>query len=78
MKYTDKIYAPGTLPPIGEVPRKFHAWTIRSDRLGSPETAFRDEIVDTPELKDDEVLAAVVAAGVNYNGVWASSGSCRT
>lgn len=75
MNFTDKIYAPGTLPPIGEVPQKFHAWTIRSDRLGEPDSAFRDEIVDTPELKDDEVLAAVVAAGVNYNGIWAAKGS---
>jgi crotonyl-CoA carboxylase/reductase len=74
MNFISKIYSPGTLPPIGEVPHKFHAWTIRNDRLGSPEEAFKDEIVDTPELRDDEVLIAVISAGVNYNGIWAAKG----
>ena len=48
--YTDQIYEPGTLPPLGCIPRRMHAWTIRQDRLGDPLTAFRDEIVELPAL----------------------------
>ena len=32
------------------------------------------EVVDTPELDSHDVLIMVMAAGVNYNGVWASLG----
>lgn len=64
----------GELPPVGVVPEKMHAWTLRSDRLGDPMTAFRDEVVDIPELKKGEVLIANVAAGINFNGLWAAKG----
>ncbi|MCR5141231.1 MAG: crotonyl-CoA carboxylase/reductase [Ruminococcus sp.] len=72
---TDKIYDVGQLPEIGVVPRKMHAWTIRTDRLGNPLTAFRDEIVDLPELRSDEVLIANISVGINYNGIWAARGA---
>lgn len=72
---TDKIYDLGTLPEVGVVPRKMHAWTIRTERLGSINTAFQDEIVDTPLPGAGEVLVAVYAAGVNYNGIWAANGT---
>lgn len=55
------------------VPEKMHAWTIRSERLGSM-NAFRDEIVEVPQPADDEIIVRVMAAGVNYNGVWAALG----
>ena len=32
------------------------------------------EVVDTPTLGEDEALILVMAAGVNYNGVWAALG----
>lgn len=63
--YTDQIYEPGTLPPLGCIPRRMHAWTIRQDRLGDPLTAFRDEIVELPALKPHEVLVANVSVGIN-------------
>ena len=36
--------------------------------------AFKIEIVDTPKLDSHDVLVLVMAAGVNYNGVWAGLG----
>ena len=32
------------------------------------------EVVDTPKIDSQEVLIFVMAAGVNYNGVWAGLG----
>jgi crotonyl-CoA carboxylase/reductase len=32
------------------------------------------EVVPTPEIASDEVLVLVMAAGVNYNGIWAGLG----
>lgn len=64
----------GTLPPLGEVPRQMHAQVVRPDRYGDPAQAFEREMVDTPAIGPDEVLVAVMAAGVNYNNVWAARG----
>jgi crotonyl-CoA carboxylase/reductase len=64
----------GTLPPLGEVPATMHAQVIRPDRYGDPARAFQHEVVDTPQIGPDEVLIAVMAAGVNYNNVWAARG----
>ncbi len=50
------------------------AWVIRPDRLGDPKDAMQLEQIDVPELGPGEVLVRVMAAGVNYNGVWASLG----
>ena len=74
MERTDKIYPIGEIPPLGVVPEKMYAWTIRTERLGEPLTAFKEEIVEVPEVRDDDVLVCNMAAGVNYNGVWASRG----
>jgi crotonyl-CoA carboxylase/reductase len=64
----------GTLPPLGEVPARMHAQVVRPDRYGDPAEAFRPEIVPTPAVGPGEVLIAVMAAGVNYNNVWAARG----
>lgn len=64
----------GTLPPIGEVPELMYAQTLRQNRYNIPAKAFEIEQVKVPDLKDDEVLIAVMAAGLNYNSVWASTG----
>jgi len=50
------------------------AWVIRPDRLGDPKDAMQLEQIEVPELGPGEVLVKVMAAGVNYNGVWASLG----
>ncbi|TMR40639.1 crotonyl-CoA carboxylase/reductase [Actinomadura geliboluensis] len=64
----------GQLPEVGQVPSHMHAQVVRADRFGDPATAFRPEVVPTPEIGPDEVLVAVMAAGINYNNVWAARG----
>ena len=68
------LYELGEIPPMGHVPEKMYAWAIRKERHGEPDTAMQLEVVDTPILDSHEVLVFVMAAGVNYNGVWASLG----
>ncbi|MEC9344853.1 MAG: crotonyl-CoA carboxylase/reductase [Pseudomonadota bacterium] len=68
------LYEVGEIPPLGHVPPKMYAWAIRRERHGEPDTAMQVEVVDTPELDSHDVLILVMAAGVNYNGVWASLG----
>ncbi|MEM7423015.1 MAG: crotonyl-CoA carboxylase/reductase [Pseudomonadota bacterium] len=69
------LYAVGEIPPLGHVPAKMHAWCIRRERHGEPEDAMQLEVVDVPRLDSHEVLVLVMAAGVNYNGVWAGLGT---
>jgi crotonyl-CoA carboxylase/reductase len=64
----------GSLPPVGEVPARMHAQVVRPARYGEPASAFAPEVVDTPAIGPDEVLVAVMAAGINYNNVWAARG----
>ncbi len=68
------LYEMGEVPPLGHVPSQMYAWTIRKERHGEPNTAMQLEVVDTPKLDSHEVLVYVMAAGINYNGVWASLG----
>ncbi len=69
-----ELYEIGEMPPLGYVPPKMYAWTIRRERHGEPETAMQVEVVDTWKLDSHDVLVMVMAAGVNYNGVWAALG----
>ncbi|WP_299353935.1 crotonyl-CoA carboxylase/reductase [uncultured Shimia sp.] len=68
------LYEIGEMPPLGYVPKKMYAWAIRRERHGEPEQSFKKEVVDTWEIDSHEVLVLVMAAGVNYNGVWAGLG----
>ena len=68
------LYAVGEMPPLGHVPDQMHAWAIRRERHGEPEQAFQLEVVATPKPEGHEVMVMVMAAGVNYNGVWAGLG----
>src|ERR671918_2328595 len=68
------LYEIGEIPPLGHVPRNMYAWVIRRERHGEPSTAMQQEMVPTPHLDSDEVLVMVMAAGVNYNGIWAALG----
>ena len=68
------LYEIGEIPPLGHVPSKMYAWAIRRERHGQPNTAMQCEVVDTPEIDSHDVLVMVMAAGVNYNGVWAALG----
>ena len=68
------LYPIGTLPPVGEVPKKMYAQVVRQDRFGDPRTAFQVEEIEVPPLKPHEVLIATMAAGINFNNVWAARG----
>ncbi|HIP80561.1 MAG TPA: crotonyl-CoA carboxylase/reductase [Kiloniellaceae bacterium] len=68
------LYEVGEIPPLGHVPKQMYGWLIRRERHGEPEQAMQVEVVDTPELDSHDVLVMVMAAGVNYNGVWAGLG----
>src|SRR5690349_19606917 len=68
------LYGIGEVPPLGHVPPKMNAWAIRKERHGPPESSFQLEVVPTWPIGEDEVLVYVMAAGVNYNGVWAGLG----
>ena len=72
---TKDLYDIGEIPPLGHVPKNMHAWAIRQDRHGPPEEAMQLEVVPTWELDSHDVLVLVMAAGVNYNGVWAALGT---
>src|SRR5580765_2638760 len=71
---TTTAYPIGSVPPVGELPPRMNAQVVRQDRLGDPIDAFQIEEIDTPSIKADEVLVAVMAAGLNYNNVWAARG----
>lgn len=69
-----ELYDISEAPPVGEVPPQMHAWLVREERFGQPTQAFQKEVVDVPSIGDDEVLVYVMAAGINYNNVWAGLG----
>jgi crotonyl-CoA carboxylase/reductase len=64
----------GTLPPVGELPRRMWAQAVRQADLGAPAKAFKRLTVDVPTPGPSEVLVAVMAAGINFNNVWAAQG----
>src|SRR3954463_11744281 len=67
-KVSELDVEPGTLPET------MSAWVIREERLGEPKDAFQLEEVEVPEPGPFEVIVRVMAAGVNYNNVWAALG----
>jgi crotonyl-CoA carboxylase/reductase len=58
----------------GELPETMAAWVIRQEREGEPNDAFQLEQVEPPEPGPFEVIVRMMAAGVNYNNVWAALG----
>jgi crotonyl-CoA carboxylase/reductase len=58
----------------GELPPTMAAWVIREERFGEPIDAFQLEEMETPEPGAFEVVVRVMAAGVNFNNVWAALG----
>ncbi len=66
----------GTVPEqVGWLPDTMQAVVIRKEREGDPMQAMQIEDVSLPALGAREVLVLVMAAGVNYNGVWAARGA---
>jgi crotonyl-CoA carboxylase/reductase len=58
----------------GELPQTMAAWVIRQEREGEPKDAFQIEEIEVPEPGAFEVIVRVMAAGVNFNNVWAALG----
>src|SRR6476661_6736433 len=58
----------------GELPETMAAWVIRQEREGDPRDAFQLEEIEVPQPGAFEVIVRVMAAGVNYNNVWAALG----
>jgi crotonyl-CoA carboxylase/reductase len=67
-KVSDVGVEPGTLPDT------MAAWVIRQEREGEPTDAFQLEQIEVPEPAAIEVIVRVMAAGVNFNNVWAALG----
>jgi crotonyl-CoA carboxylase/reductase len=67
-KVTDVGVDPGALPST------MTAWVIRQEREGEPTDAFQLEEIEVPEPGAFEVVVRVMAAGVNFNNVWAALG----
>ncbi len=69
------LYDLGDAPELGTAPKRMYASVIRRERYGEPVDAFRTEVVDVPPIRPGQVLVKVMAAGVNYNNVWAALGA---
>jgi crotonyl-CoA carboxylase/reductase len=67
-KVSELEVEPGTLPGT------MTAWVIRQEREGEPTDAFQLEEIEVPDPGAFEVIVRVMAAGVNYNNVWAALG----
>ena len=66
------------IPPLGHTPETMLAYVIRRDREGDLRRAFQVERVATPKPGPGEVVVLVMAAGINYNGIWAALGRPRS
>lgn len=69
-----ELFEVGEIPPLGYVPKYMYAWTLRDERLGNPEIAYKKEIVEIPKLNENDVMVLNYTCGINYNGVWAALG----
>jgi crotonyl-CoA carboxylase/reductase len=58
----------------GTLPETMVAWVIRKEREGDLSRAFELEQIEVPEPGPFEVIVRVMAAGVNFNTVWAALG----
>ena len=71
---TSTTSAVSAMPPVGEVPDRMLAQVVRAARFGEPAQAFAVEELPVPVPGPGEVLVGVMAAGINYNNVWAARG----
>jgi len=60
--------------PLGVIPERMHAVVIRAEREGEPIDSMKLEEVPVPDCGPNDVLVKVMAAGVNFNGIWAARG----
>src|SRR3978361_981642 len=60
--------------PQGGLPATRPAGVLRAEGGGEPMEAFQLEEIEVPEPGAFEVTVKVMAAGVNFNNVWAALG----
>ncbi len=53
---TKDLYEVGEIPPLGHVPERMYAWTIRRERHGEPETAMQVEVVFTHLVFEGDLM----------------------
>ena len=56
----------------GELPKTMAAWVLRPEREGNLATAYEVEEIEVPEPGPFEVIVRVMAAGLNFNSIWAA------
>jgi len=56
----------------GVLPRTMAAWVLRPERERDLDTAYEIEEIEVPEPGPFEAVVRVMAAGVNFNGIWAA------
>ena len=71
---TKDLFDIGEIPEIGTVPARMHAQLVRPERFDEPRDSIKDEVIEVPEIGPSEALVMVMAAGVNFNNVWAARG----
>ena len=71
---TKDLFEIGEIPEVGTVPARMHAQLVRPERFGEPKDSIKDEVIDVPQIGPNEALVMVMAAGVNFNNVWAARG----
>lgn len=64
----------GTTPPLGALPKMMKAVVIRPEREGEPMDSMVIEDIAVPRCGPNDVLVMVMAAGINFNGIWAGRG----
>lgn len=73
-----QLYQTGEMPPFGEIPKYMHAWVVTPETIGQqPENAFKPDIIESPrkgDLKPNEAIIMVMAAGLNPNANWGALG----
>jgi crotonyl-CoA carboxylase/reductase len=47
---------------------------VRRERYGDPRDAIALEVIDVPKPARGQVVVRIMAAGINYNGIWAGLG----
>ncbi|MGB5704347.1 MAG: crotonyl-CoA carboxylase/reductase [Polyangiales bacterium] len=74
MSERPEIVPVGQIPELGVVPKKMHSFVIRPERFGEPMKSFQPEEMPVWDLAPGEVLVQVMAAGINFNAIWAGLG----
>src|SRR5207247_8731267 len=57
------LYEIGEVPPLGHVPARMHAWAIRKERHGPPETSMQRGVLRSCAISADEERRHMIGGG---------------